>query len=159
MKFIENYENLYSITEKGDVYSHRCGKFLTPIKQKNGYLMVCLYKNKKPKMCTIHRLVAKAYIPQISGKELVNHIDMNKQNNEVSNLEWVTAKENMQHACRHGIRSGIQNGNSKLNDAQIMEIRAKYQFRKYTYAQLAQEYGVLKTYIGRIINRVVWNHI
>jgi len=110
-------------------------------------------------MYTIHRLVAKAYIPRIIGKELVNHIDMNKQNNAVSNLEWVTAKENIQHACRNGVRSGVKNGNSKLNDAQIIEIRAKYKFRKYTYAQLSKEYGVLKTYIGRIINRVVWNHI
>ena len=159
MKFIENYENLYSVTEKGEVYSHKYGKFLTPIKQKNGYLMVCLYKDRKSKMCTIHRLVAKAFIPNRIGKQMVNHIDLNKQNNQISNLEWVTAKENMQHACDNGIRCGMRNGNSKLSNAQVIEIREKYQFRQYTYKMLSDEYGVIKNYIARIIKNQVWKSI
>ena len=62
-----------------------------------GYLRVYLYKNGKRKHHKIHRLVAKAFIPNPNNKPQVNHIDGNKQNNSITNLEWVTDEENKLH--------------------------------------------------------------
>ena len=159
MKDILGYENLYSITENGDIFSYKSKKFLKPIKQKTGYLTINLYKDKKFKIYSLHRLTAMAFITNTDNKPMVNHKDLNKWNNEINNLEWVTAKENIQHACNNGIRCGSKNGNSKLNENQIKEIREKYKFRKYTYKMLSDEYGVMKHYIGRIINYNVWKTI
>ncbi len=64
-------------------------------------MLLQLYKNNKPTTCKIHRLVANAFIPNPENKPQVNHIDEDKTNNMVSNLEWVTAKEN----CNHGTRN------------------------------------------------------
>lgn len=73
------------------------------------YLMVQVYiGNGKRKNYLVHRLVAKYFIPNPSEKEQVNHIDKNKTNNHVSNLEWVTPKENMKHHYENG---GIKNNN------------------------------------------------
>ena len=108
---------------------------------------------------SIHRLVAEAYLDNPENKRTVNHLDMNKHNNHVSNLEWATYKENHTHAIANGVRIGEKNGNSKLTEDDILEIRGKYKFRKYTYAMLSNDYKVGKVYIGRIINRKVWKHI
>ena len=159
MKEILGYENLYSISENGNIFSHKNSKFLKPIKQTTGYLTVNLYKDKKLKIFTLHRLIAMTFISNPHNKPMVNHKDLNKCNNSIDNLEWVTAKENIQHACDNGIRCGSKNGNSKLNENQIKEIREKYKFRKYTYKMLSDEYGVMKHYIGRIINYNVWRTI
>lgn len=64
----------------------------------NSYLIVGLVKDGKQILVYHHRLMAKAFIPNPENKPYVNHIDGNKQNNSLSNLEWVTASENVQHA-------------------------------------------------------------
>ena len=156
---IKDYVGLYSVTINGDVFSWKTNKFLKPQKQKKGYLTVNLFKDKKFKTKTIHRLVAISLIENPMNKPCVNHKDLDKTNNHISNLEWVSQKENIQHACDNGIRCGEKNGNSKLTIAQVKEIRKKHKFRKYTYEQLSQEYNVMKNYIGRIVTKKVWKHI
>lgn len=106
-KDIEGYEGLYQVSCEGRVRSlervvRRNGAttktlksvILKPQKQANGYLFACLSKNGERKQFLIHRLVAKAFI---SGHGEVNHIDEDKTNNCVSNLEWVTHSENIRH--------------------------------------------------------------
>ena len=100
MKDIKGYEGLYAITSCGKVYSYRNKIFLKPSKDKNGYLMVCLYQNGKSKTHKIHRLVAEAYIPNITNKPTVNHKDEIKTHNWVGNLEWMTMKENNNYGTR-----------------------------------------------------------
>ena len=100
---IENFNNYY-ITTSGDVYNqnyHRTKKIkkIVSAKSANGYLHVALYKNGKRTEKWIHRLVAEAFIPNQSDKREVNYIDGNPTNNNVSNLEWVTRKENAIHAA------------------------------------------------------------
>lgn len=85
----------YYISNLGNIKNKK-GKFLKPFR--NGlYLCINIYRNKKAKMELLHRLVAKAFVDNPFGKEEVNHIDGNKFNNNASNLEWVTSKENQKH--------------------------------------------------------------
>lgn len=97
------YEN-YAITEDGEVFSFNNHKFKTLKESRGGYLRVFLSKNSKKKAFLVHRLVAKAYIPNPEGKPQVNHKDGNKKNNHISNLEWVTVEENLHHALDTGLR-------------------------------------------------------
>ena len=131
---IVGYEGKYDITSDGDIISlnyNNTGKQqkLKYRLNKKGrpYINLCI--NGKYKSYEIHRLVAEAFIPKIEGKEQVNHIDGNKQNNSIKNLEWVTRDENMQHASINGLlptefstvtvtRRFFKNGDSeyRLND-------------------------------------------
>lgn len=74
------------------------------ISKKTGYCIVLLYGEKRH-YCSVHRLVAEAFLPKLEGKTIINHKDGNKQNNKVENLEWVTYSENTIHALRHGLRT------------------------------------------------------
>ena len=94
----------YSITKDGRVFSSKCNRFLKGCENTNGYLFVGLYNvNGEISNLYIHKLVAEAYIPNIDNKPQVNHIDGNKRNNSVDNLEWVSASENMLHASLMGL--------------------------------------------------------
>jgi len=105
MKAIKDYEGLYSVTVDGDVYSHISNKFLKPNIGKNGYGLVTLCDKEKRCSHYIHRLVATAYIDKPSDDLVVNHKDGDKLNNRVSNLEWVTYSENLDHAYYTSLRS------------------------------------------------------
>ena len=94
MKDIKNYEGLYAITSCGKVWSYRTKKFLKPYGNKNGYLRVGLRKDKERKQFLIHRLVAEAYIPNPNNYETVDHIDFNRANNCINNLQWMSNSEN-----------------------------------------------------------------
>lgn len=102
IKDIKNFEGLYQITDDGSVYSICKDKYLKPRKDKDGYLLVNLYKDKKQYTCKVHRLVAEAFIDNPEGKNEVNHIDCHRDNNCVSNLEWVTHRENVIWQAKNG---------------------------------------------------------
>ena len=99
-KTIKGFER-YSVSNQGRVINSETGKVLSQRKASNGYLRVNLRKGnikyEKPHVASVHRLVAEAFLERISGKNYVNHKDLNKENNNVENLEWCTAKENSQH--------------------------------------------------------------
>lgn len=100
MVSVENYSS-YGITENGQVWSYKSNKFLSQRYDKYGYLRVTLMNDdKKMKTELVHKLVALAYIPNPDGKETVNHKDENKENNCVSNLEWMTRQENLNYGTR-----------------------------------------------------------
>ena len=100
-KDIEGYEGLYQVSSWGRVKStYRGGRVLKGRKTKTGYLRINLCKNRNVKEYLVHRLVAQAFIPNPQNKPQVNHIDEDKENNHVNNLEWCTAKENVNHGTR-----------------------------------------------------------
>ncbi len=107
MKLIEGYTN-YFITEDGIVISAKTNRAVKTVSSNSGYEVVCLWNNNKRKQVNVHRIVAKNYIPNPENKKCVNHIDGNKFNNSVSNLEWVTYSENHKHAYKNGLRKSLK---------------------------------------------------
>lgn len=119
-KTVQDYEGLYEVSSEGrfksleritvdknGVSKKKCEKILTLHKDKvterhpNPHYHVELWKDNKRSVTAIHRLVAKAFIPNPEGKPQVNHIDGNPANNNVDNLEWCTGGENMKHAYKN----------------------------------------------------------
>jgi hypothetical protein len=107
VKFLDvsGYEGIYKINDVGNIYSVRTKKILKPRKS-SGYLIVCLSVNNKKNQQLVHRLVAQTFIDNPDNKKTVNHIDGNKMNNSVSNLEWSTQSENSKHAFKNGLNKG-----------------------------------------------------
>lgn len=106
-KDVKNYEGYYIVSSMGKVKSldrivlgkngascFRCGKLKSSVTNRGGYLLVMLSKNNKPKSCRIHRLVAEAFIPNPDNLPCIDHINTIRTDNRVSNLRWVTQKEN-----------------------------------------------------------------
>ena len=159
-KKIKGYEN-YLISDYGRVFNFKFKKFLKPGKDRGGYLFVGLWKNGVRKNHKIHRLVANAYIVNPENKRTINHIDGIKANNLVENLEWSTQKENVHHAVNAGLKDdkGSKNGNSKLSEKEVLEIRRLYKTGEYNQTALGKIFGVHQVHIGDIINRKKWKHI
>ena len=100
-KPVVNYEGLYEVSSDGRIRSlFRYKKELKPSITGNGYATVELFKNKVGKRLSVHRIVAMAFIPNENNLPEVNHIDENKLNNNVSNLVWMSKKENMSWGTR-----------------------------------------------------------
>lgn len=106
---IAEYEGLYQVSNTGKVraLNYRQKKNYTKELKynlnKHGYRQVHLSKNGTKKCFTIHKLVAKTFIPNPNNLSVINHIDGNKLNNNASNLEWCTVQYNSQHAVNHGL--------------------------------------------------------
>ena len=106
MKDVCNYEGLYKIDENGNVFSVRNNKFLNTTVFPNGYEYVHLCNGKaKTKLLRVHRLVAEAFLNNENNFPQVNHIDGDKSNNTIWNLEWVTDLQNKKHAWENGLYS------------------------------------------------------
>ena len=102
-KSISGYEGLYEVSDLGRVKSLKYGKerILKPGKNNWGYLFVNLYKDGQKKQSLVHRLVAEAFIPNTQGLETVNHKDEVKTNNTVSNLEWMSIRDNLNYGTHN----------------------------------------------------------
>lgn len=97
-KYITGYEFEYEVFSDGRVFSHKSKKFLKQNKCTGGYLKVTLCSSGIIKQCMVHRLVAIHFLDNSEDKKEVNHMDGNKENNCVSNLEWCTKEENAWHS-------------------------------------------------------------
>lgn len=105
------------VSDQGRVRKSSSGRILSPTNRKNGYMNAPLH--------LLHELVLEAFGGLRPEGKVVNHKDGNKQNNAVDNLEWVTTRENANHAVRVlGRMKGEANGQCKLTDKEIEGIRA-----------------------------------
>ena len=99
--WIKGYEGYYKIDSNGNVWSYHNGKRRRKRVFLGGsgkmYKRVELHKNGKSKKYYVHRLLAEAFFPRVEGKNFINHIDGDRWNNDLSNLEWCTIAENAQH--------------------------------------------------------------
>lgn len=117
---IKNFDD-YQITDDGRVWSKEKNKFLKPYVGKNGYSQICLYKQKKKKLCYIHRLVAEAFIDNLENKPCIDHINTLKNDNRVENLRWCTPKENYHNKITEERHKGIvysEESKRKMSDSQ-----------------------------------------
>ena len=110
---IQDYPN-YLIYENGEVWSKKSNKILKPGINR-GYSHISLYNNGKQKTAKIHRLVAEHYIPNPDNKPQLDHIDQNKQNNNSSNLRWVTPRENCSNRTTNNEFIGVRKFHNRYN--------------------------------------------
>lgn len=152
-KDIEGYEGLYQVSNMGRIkslerYKENHGKLqkveekIKTINIKNsGYQFVQLYKNNKYKNLMVHRLVAQAFIPNVDNKPQINHIDGNKLNNNVTNLEWCTNSENNKHAWNTGLKQCTE----KLKEATRKTNR---EYKSKPINQLDLQGNYIKTWLN-----------
>jgi len=164
MRQIPGFVN-YFATEEGVVLSsknrHHTPKPLRPRRDRFGYATLILRQDGRRFPLKVHRLIVITFLGPIANGLEVNHIDGNKLNNSLSNLEVVTKSQNVKHAYATGLRKippglggvGEAHRNAKLKEYQILEIRSR---RSESCLALASEYGVSKSLIGQILRGEVW---
>lgn len=163
-KPIEGYDGKYEISSRGGYrlpsrLSQRTDlkeQYIIPAKimkasvsKKTGYHRARLVRDGKQYTYLVHRLVAQHFLDEYDSELQVNHIDGNKDNNDISNLEMVTAKENVQHAVKNGLRGDIKgerNPASLLTEEDVLEI---YQSAINAH-DIAEEFGVSKNCVWDI---------
>jgi len=153
----------YSVSNLGRVKNNITGK-LRKVNMNYGYNNVNLYTNDhKESHMKVHRLVATAFLPneKVDGKDFVNHIDGNKYNNRSDNLEWVTSKENRQHAMNTDLidDKGENNGNAVTTDEEVTGICKDLELDTLTNREIAKKHGVLISTVYNVLYRVRWIHI
>lgn len=122
---IKGYEGKYQVSNFGfvkslqrwDNFNNRVQKrerILKQNKNRKGYMKVKLYNEEGKKTLSVHRLVAIAFIENPENKEQINHIDGNKANNRLDNLEWCTNKENQIHARKCGLSDNCRKKGKKI---------------------------------------------
>ena len=162
-KPIENYENYYlvsnlgkvksldRITKNGSGYFLRKGKLLKNNINNMGYCYLYLKKDNISKKFYLHRLVAQAFIPNPENKKEVNHIDCDPLNNAVSNLEWVSHKENMGYMSKLGrsdkkgswLNKIIQSNSKHWKPVLQIDKVSKKVIREYSKLKEVKEFGFL----------------
>lgn len=123
-----------------------------------GYLHVNIHS----RCYLVHRLVLLAFVGPVPKGLVTNHIDGNKQNNKIENLEITTYTENHLHAFRLGLRKPLQGekaGNVKITDKQVKEIRRLYAGGQYYQKELAKKFKVSQQLVSRVIRKEIWKHL
>jgi hypothetical protein len=160
MKLIRGYSK-YLVSNKGEVYSKHINSLLKPCFSGRGYPMVTLCENKVRKNVLVHRLVAEAFLKNKNNYLQINHIDGNKLNNKVSNLEWCTGSQNIKHAYSLGLKInkigfGVLNPRSKLNNNQVIEIRNLLKTTNLYEREIALLFNVSRSTISSIKHNINW---
>lgn len=168
-KDVPNYIGLYKVSNEGQVKSllrispanKRVPERILKFSLRYGYPRVKLHKYNKGESVCIHQLVALCFIENPEKKLEINHKDGNKLNNHVSNLEWVTKFENMQHASKIGLLDkrprGCQHWAAKFNKEQVLFIRNNPE--KLTQRQMAKRFSVTQAAISLIVKRKNYSNV
>lgn len=163
-KPLKDFETSYEVSNNGKIRTltrkvecHN-GKIITipgkelKCSESKGYKKVMLHKNHEiVRQTTLHRLIAETFLA--NKKECVNHIDGNKQNNDISNLEWVSYSENNKHACRTGLKppqKGEKGSNAKFSNKEVEEIRNRCFYDRDRYEDIAKEFDMTPQAISDI---------
>lgn len=139
---IKGYEHEYDIYPNGKILSKLTDMYIKQTVNGKGYLTVMLYKDGKGKSYQVHVLVAEHFIPNPDNLPVVNHMDGNKQNPDVSNLEWCTFSENTLHAHRTGLIK-------KTSNKQVIRISPSGKVEIFaTLTEAAEKSGTTKCNIS-----------
>lgn len=156
-KEIEGYNGDYLITNNGKIYSNISNIYRVLMKDKDGYMRICL----RGKNFRINRLVAEYFIYNPNNKKEVNHINGNKEDNRVENLEWVSSSENTLHAYDNGLmnKKGENHHHAKLTNEDVLEIRKLCKNNDLTQTKIAKIYNIDPSHVSDIKLRKRWKHI
>ena len=165
---IVGYEGIYAISDLGRVRRELkgkrtfIGKIIKQSQDRQGYLRVGLTKNKICKTIKIHKIVASAFLGICPKGITVNHKDGIKANCRLSNLEYITYRENNLHAFKFGLNvsnKGEKHGRAKLTEEEVVSIRSEYASGNILQGNLALKYSVSISTIERILSNRIWKHI
>lgn len=153
-KDVVGYEGLYAISSHGNI--RRDGSCLKQHTGTNGYLFVGLSRESKATTVYLHVQVARHFIGARPQGFVINHVDGNKHNNDVHNLEYTTQLDNINKAIELGLHTPRNNGSAKIDLAKARDIREKYKTGSFKHKDLANEYGVARNTITQILNGYTW---
>lgn len=145
----------YSIGRAGEIWSCKRHKYLKVHVGSHGYKMVDLDEQR----CSLHRLLLSVFVRLPRPSEVGRHLNDDRLDNRLENLAWGTRSDNARDAKRNGIQLGCpgkgeSHPGTKLTDAQVKSVRAKYASGGHTYVGLGRLFGVSKAHVGRIVNRL-----
>ena len=158
-KTISEYP-MYEISKNGIIRNRETKKIKSQYVGSTGYYMCTLTKDKKHKPKRVHRLLAELFIPNPNNELFINHIDGNKLNNSISNLEWCSHSYNMKHAFRTGLinNTGEKNGMSKLNEEKVKEIKILLS-NKVSQYKIAELFNISRSAVLKINLKQTWAHV
>lgn len=156
-KDIPGYEGRYSINEHGEVYSYYLDGIKSQHLGKRGYYVTDLSLNGVRKNCKVHRLVALTFLENPNKLPFVNHIDSNRLNNNISNLEWCTPLENVQHCIKAGRQVKPYETSSHLDFAKVLTIHT-FARHSISNTKLGVELGCSQPTVCLIKNGKRWPH-
>lgn len=151
----------YLIYSDGRIYSDYRKRFLKPCPGAAGYMKVVLCDGKKKKDFNLHRLIAEHYIPNPRRFPIVHHINHNKLDNRIENLEWCTQSHNVKAAVIAGRargRPGEESPMAILTSRDVIKIR-RLRAKGLTYARIAWIFGITSRHAQKIGARYIWKHI
>jgi hypothetical protein len=153
-KYVEGYPE-YEVSSLGRLRSHKNGKetYFNLKPDSWGYVIVTISKDGERKGIRFHRLVAQHFLPNPENLATVNHLDGNKLNNAVSNLEWASQSENNKHSFRIGLKShkGEKGPAAKISNKQAKMIRDLYKIGEYKQKDLAEAFHLTQSRISAIV--------
>lgn len=175
-KPVLGYEGIYEVSNLGRVKSNERevknsnnstrlikSKILKPYTKEGRYKTVNLSINDLKKTQPIHRLVVEAFIKKIKKGLVVNHIDGDKHNNNLSNLEITTYSENNKHAHKLGLNyppklKGEDSGKTYFSEDDVLKIR-ELRGKGLTFNEISKEFNCSISTIANIVYRRTWKHI
>ncbi len=157
---IEAIETKYEILADGRIINRNTNREQKGTMTNSGYKRMTFFGDR----ISLHRVIATKYLPIEDDKEYVNHLNGDKLDNRVENLEWCTASENAKHAFNLGLRIatdgspkyGEDNAMSILTDKMVIEILT---YKDLSYQEIADKYNVSKSTIKHIFRGRTWKHI
>lgn len=161
---ISNYGEIKTYNWKNKGYE----RIMKPALDGAGYFRTMLKRDSDGKFCTVkvHRLVCKAFLNLIEGKNIVNHLNGIRNDNRLTNLEWCNHSENLKHSFKIGLsdNKGSKNPASKLVESQVQQILDNYEYGRKnktgtTKKQIAEKYKISVGTVRDIVSKKTWKHL